>query len=115
MDVVCGVARTVRLTGATPENPSWLAPAAVRSITRPGTNGPRSLMRTVIERPLFVCVTCTMVPKGKLRCAAVSVSDFSGSPFAVSSPLYAPLYNDAMPDSAKAADASAARKNPKSY
>ena len=35
---------TASVTGASPEKPSARAPAGVRSITRPRTNGPRSLM-----------------------------------------------------------------------
>jgi hypothetical protein len=42
---------TLRSTGARSEKPSWLAPAGVKSITRPKVKGPRSLMRTVMERP----------------------------------------------------------------
>lgn len=38
-------------TDAIPEKPSARAAAAVTSMTRPRVNGPRSLMRTTIERP----------------------------------------------------------------
>jgi hypothetical protein len=42
---------TASVTSAIPEKPNARAPAGVRSITRPGTNGPRSLMRTSAVRP----------------------------------------------------------------
>jgi hypothetical protein len=36
----------------------------LRSITRPVTYGPRSLIRTVTERPLLLLVTLTLLPIG---------------------------------------------------
>ena len=36
---------------------------------RPRTNGPRSLMVTITERPLCLFVTRTLVPNGSVRCA----------------------------------------------
>lgn len=38
---------------------------------RPLTNGPLSLILTVIDLPLFKFVTFTSVPNGKVLCAAV--------------------------------------------
>ena len=57
-------------TGARPEKPKARARAGVRSITRPRTNGPRSLIRTVTLRPLRRWVTRTCVPNASVRCAA---------------------------------------------
>src|SRR5690606_32629836 len=42
-----------------------------RSVMRPRTKGPRSLMRTTTLLPFFTLVTLTLVPKGRVRCAAV--------------------------------------------
>src|SRR5690606_32318450 len=42
-----------------------------RSITRPRTNGPRSLMRTTTLLPFRTLVTLTCEPNGSVRCAAV--------------------------------------------
>ena len=85
-------------TGARPEKPKTRAPAGVTSITRPRTNGPRSLIRTVTLRPLRRLVTRTCVPNASVRCAAVSPVGFARSPLAVLEPEYA--YTDAIPDSA---------------
>jgi hypothetical protein len=41
------------LTGASPEKPSALDPAGVKSIIRPRTNGPRSLILTTTLLPLY--------------------------------------------------------------
>jgi hypothetical protein len=41
-----------RVTDAKPEKPNTRAAAGVTSMTRPATNGPRSLIRTITERPL---------------------------------------------------------------
>ena len=78
--------------------PKARAPAGVTSITRPRTNGPRSLIRTVTPRPLRRLVTRTCVPNASVRCAAVSPVGFARSPLAVLEPEYA--YTDAIPDSA---------------
>ena len=43
---------TSSVTGARPEKPNARAAAGVTSMTRPRTNGPRSLIRTTTERPL---------------------------------------------------------------
>jgi hypothetical protein len=62
---------TVSVTGVRPEKPIVLAAAAIISMTRPRTNGPRSLMRTTTERPVRWFVTRTRIPNGSERCAAV--------------------------------------------
>jgi hypothetical protein len=56
-----------------PVLPMPMARAAplLKSIARPFTNGPRSLIRTMMERPLREFVTRTRVPKGSVRRAAV--------------------------------------------
>ena len=59
------------------------AAAGVTSITRPRLNGPRSLMVTITERPFFLLVTRTLVPKGNVRCAAVRAAGLSFLPLAV--------------------------------
>ena len=61
-------------TGTSPENCSSCAAACERSITRFLTKGPRSLMRTTVVWPLAKLVTRTVVPKGRVRCAAVSLA-----------------------------------------
>ena len=40
---------------------------------RLSTNGPRSVMRTVVDFPFAMFVTRTMVLNGSVRCAAVSL------------------------------------------
>ena len=59
--------------GRLPAPPIPIARAApwLKSIARPFAEGPRSLMRTVTERPLREFVTRTRVPKESVRCAAV--------------------------------------------
>jgi rare lipoprotein A (peptidoglycan hydrolase) len=58
-------------TLATPEvgRPITRAAPNVRSMTRPLTNGPRSLMRTTTDRPVFTIITRTRVPNGRGRWA----------------------------------------------
>lgn len=53
-----------RLTRPTPEIPTARAAGRDRSITRPPMNGPRSVMRTVTDRPVNWFVTRTRVPSG---------------------------------------------------
>jgi hypothetical protein len=62
-------------TVVTPPIPKTRAAAGLRSITRPRTKGPRSLIRTTAERPLPGLTTVTLVPKGMGRrhCARVHV------------------------------------------
>ncbi len=40
---------------------------------RLSTKGPRSVIRTTVDLPLFKFVTRTMVSNGRVRCAAVSL------------------------------------------
>jgi hypothetical protein len=60
-------------TRAVPGPTMSIARAAAydKSIARPPTNGPRSLMRTSTARPLVRLVTITRVPCGSDGCAAV--------------------------------------------
>src|SRR5262249_17407255 len=76
---------TVSRTGARPEHPIARAPAGVRSMIRPLMYG--SLMRTITERPVLTLVTLTIVPKGRVLCAAVRAVACAYSPLAVFSPL----------------------------
>jgi hypothetical protein len=75
----------VTRTLAVPEPimPMLAAAAFERSMTRPPMNGPRSLMRTTTDWPLFRFSTTTLVPKGSDRCAAVNSLGFIISPLAV--------------------------------
>jgi hypothetical protein len=47
--------------------PMARAAPLLRSIERPFTNGPRSLIRTITDRPVCEFVTRTRVPKGRVR------------------------------------------------
>ena len=49
-----------------------LAAARERSMIRPLVNGPRSFIRTSTDFPLSRLVTFTMLPHGRVRCAAVN-------------------------------------------
>ena len=51
------------VTGVSPEKPSARAPAGVRSMIRPRTNGPRSLIRTVTDLPLRRLIDFDSGPK----------------------------------------------------
>src|SRR5690606_15850168 len=79
--------------------PTASAPARERSMTRPGLNGPRSLMRTTTERPLSSLTTRTKVLNGKVLCAAVSWLGSKIAPLAVRGPAKPGPYHDAMPRS----------------
>jgi hypothetical protein len=59
-------------------------------MTRPRPNGPRSLIRTMMDWPVSIAVTCADVPNGRLRCAATRS-------FVEVRSLDAPRYQDAMP------------------
>ena len=65
--------RTSRRTSAkpTPVMPRFSAAPSDKSMTRPGLNGPRSLMRTTTLLPVSTRVTRTRVPNGSVRWAAV--------------------------------------------
>ena len=60
---------TSSLTFAIPLStiPSSLAAEPERSTTLPGMYGPRSLTRTVTDRPVATFVTLNRVPNGKVR------------------------------------------------
>src|SRR5262245_39661251 len=73
------------------------AAAYDRSITRPPTNGPRSLIRTSTERPLVRLVTMVREPSGSDGCAAVSSFWSKISPLAVRLPWKPGPYQEAMP------------------
>lgn len=64
-----------------------LAAARVRSIIRPRTKGPRSLIFTLTVLPFARFVTFTLVPNGSFLCAAVRSEEWYVSPFAVFLPL----------------------------
>ena len=87
---------TVSVTGARPEKPSARAAADVTSITRPRTNGPRSLIRTTTERPLRLWVTRTSVPNGRVLWAAVM-------PLAAAVPFCRPTMMETAPRTQEAA------------
>src|SRR5262245_19406197 len=80
-----GYSTTSTLTFATPlpVMPSVSAADADTSTTRPRTNGPRSLTRTVTERPVSTSVTRNRVPNGSVRWAAVNSFLLNFSPLAV--------------------------------
>ena len=56
-------------------------------------------MRTTTDLPLFGLVTRSVVPNGKVLCAAVNLAGFIGSPLAV---FEVSAYQDAVPQPAKA-------------
>lgn len=94
--------------------PSRRAASRDRSITRPLTKGPRSLIRTITERPVRRTVTRTMVPNGSVLCAAVMAPGLNRSPEAVilwreHSPGCRQSYQEAMPVRACAAAGAASR------
>ena len=64
---------------------------------RPSTNGPLSLMRTTVVLPVSRSVTFTMVPKGRLLCAAVIRLVSKISPLEVVLPWNFPPYQEARP------------------
>lgn len=57
----------LRETRSVPPMPSACAAPVDRSIQRPFTKGPRSLIRTVTLRPLFWDVTVTREPNERVR------------------------------------------------
>ena len=63
---------------------------------RPRTKGPRSLIVTITDFPLLLCVTRTLVPNGRVRCAAVKAWSFIAIPLAVLVPCFVE-YTDAIP------------------
>ena len=75
----------------------WRAAPTDRSMMRPCTKGPRSVMRTSTCLPFERLVISTQVSKGRARCAAVSFSISKISPEAVGRPLYGTPYQLAIP------------------
>ncbi len=63
---------------------------------RPRTKGPRSVIVTITDFPLLLCVTRTLVPNGRVRCAAVKAWSIILIPLAVFV-LCLVEYTDAMP------------------
>src|SRR6202035_5314499 len=66
---------------------------------RLSTNGPRSVMRTVVDFPLVRFVTRTTVLKGSVRCAAVSLFMSYISPLDAWRPWNGAPYHEAFPSS----------------
>lgn len=77
-----------------PVMPIALADPFEMSMMRPLMNGPRSLTRTMTERPLRSFTTLRRVPKANVRCAAVRPFGLNRSPFAVLAP---DPYQEAIP------------------
>ncbi len=100
-----------RRTRKTPSRctPSNRAAFDDRSIMRPFTNGPRSLIRTMADRPDARSITRTSVPNGRNRCAAVSASGRYRSPFAVRVRRSSVRYQEARPTSEQLPSVAVAR------
>jgi len=79
------------------------AAAFERSIILAGTNGPRSLILTVTCLLFCAFVTLTIVPKGRVLCAAVSWPESKISPDDVGRPSNSEPYQEAMPSCLKPA------------
>jgi hypothetical protein len=110
--------RTCRVTLQTPWHPILRAAPLERSIVLPLMKGPRSLILTTTDLPLWV--TRTIVPIGNVLCAAVIPHGLNFSPDAVillllHSPGFTQSYHDAkvalagVTHAARAAMATAAR------
>jgi hypothetical protein len=56
-------------------------------MSRPRVNGPRSLIVTIVEAPVWGFVSFTRVPNGSLLCAAVRPSGRNAWPLAVPEPV----------------------------
>lgn len=82
------------LTFSTPAEsiPICIAAPIDKSISRPFTKGPRSLILTTTDFFVRRFVTLTFVPKGSVRCAAVNACLSNFSPLAVIFPC---LYHEA--------------------
>ena len=63
---------------------------------RPRRKGPRSVIVTITDFPLLPCVTRTLVPNGRVRCAAVKAWSVILDPLDVIV-LCLVEYTDAMP------------------
>jgi hypothetical protein len=92
--VACGVI----FTFDRPLSPRLISSAArsERSRLRPRTYGPRSFIRTLIERPLFTFVTLTVEPRGRVRDAAVKFFGSKLSPLLVQLPANLVSYPEAV-------------------
>src|SRR3954470_18077733 len=77
--------------------PTASAAAFERSMTRLWAYGPRSLIRTTTDLPVRSLVTWTLVPTGKVLCAAVRARVLNRSPLAVFLPWKPGPYQDAPP------------------
>src|SRR5215218_7155328 len=77
--------------------PTASAAAFERSMTRPWAYGPRSLMRTTTDLPVRSLVTRTLVPNGRVLCAAVRALVLNRSPLAVFLPWKPGPYQEAAP------------------
>ena len=88
-------------TCATPDStmPRTLAAARETSMIRPFAKGPRSFIRTSTDFPLARLVSFTMLPHGRLRCAAVNFFWSKTSPLAVRFPWCFFPYHEARPAS----------------
>src|SRR5438046_7943637 len=77
--------------------PKALAAACDKSIMRPFTYGPRSLISTSTEPPVSILVTLALLPRGRVLWAAVNLESSKVSPFAVFFPLNPGPYQEASP------------------
>jgi len=93
-----GCRTRVTFTRPTPfaVRPIFCAAPCERSRLRPRTNGPRSLMRTLTERPFETLVTCTTEPSGSVLEAAVSWLGSNRSPLDVRRPANPGPYHEAV-------------------
>ena len=91
------------ITGAVPVTSMSRCSAAAceRSIIRPSTKGPRSFTLTETCRLLFVLVTISNVPKGRVGWAAVKREELKISPDAVGLPSNWGPYQEAIPSCRK--------------
>ena len=73
-------------TVPTLERPIARAAPRDKSMSRPRVNGPRSLIVTTVEAPVWGFVSFTRVPNGSFLCAAVRPSGRNAWPLAVPEP-----------------------------
>lgn len=85
--------------------PSRSAAAIERSINRPPTKGPRSVIGTVRLLRLLRLVTRTHDPRGSVRCAALNFVGSNARPLAIRWPASRGPYQDARPVIGGAANA----------
>src|SRR5689334_8831637 len=77
--------------------PNACAAAWDKSMMRPSTNGPRSLISTSTDFPLARLVTLARLPSGIVLCAAVNFPSSNTSPLAVFLPEKPGPYQEAWP------------------